>query len=227
MEIKKSSKVSLEKKKFLFLEVGLVLVFAICLVAFEWTSSPDIESSKDEEPEKEYSMDQAEVVPPEQQQQQQEPPKALEQLEFKEAPKNKIIKKIDFTISDEDADSEWDFLESDDDDDESGVAEVFFIVEDMPKFNGGPSDGFRTYIAENLQYPQIAAENGISGRVYVQFTVNSNGKVVDVVVARGVDPALDKEALRVVKSSPSWTPGKQRGRPVNVRFTFPIVFVLQ
>ena len=97
----------------------------------------------------------------------------------------------------------------------------------MPKFQGGGKEKFREWIAKNLQYPPIAAENGISGRVFVQFAVNAQGEVVDVKVVRGVDPALDKEAVRVVKSSPRWTPGKQRGRPVKVQFTFPIVFVLQ
>ena len=106
--------------------------------------------------------------------------------------------------------------------------ETFYIVEDMPKFNGGdPAVEFRKYIAQNLHYPEIAAENGISGRVIVQFAVNSKGKVVDAVVVAGVDPALDKEAIRVVMSSPPWTPGRQRGKPVKVLFTFPINFVLQ
>ncbi|KPL11109.1 MAG: energy transducer TonB, partial [Bacteroides sp. SM23_62] len=78
-----------------------------------------------------------------------------------------------------------------------------------------------------LRYPEIAAENGISGKVYVQFAVNSKGEVVDAVVVRGVDPALDKEAVRVVTSSPKWSPGRQRGKAVKVQFTFPINFVLQ
>ena len=110
---------------------------------------------------------------------------------------------------------------------EEEVEPVFFVVEDMPRFNGGDADLFRNYVANNLQYPQIALENGISGKVIVQFTVDTHGDVVDAVVFRGVDPALDKEALRVVRSSPKWTPGKQRGKPVNVRFTYPIIFVLQ
>jgi len=100
-------------------------------------------------------------------------------------------------------------------------------VEDMPQFQGGGKEKFREYIQQNLNYPPIAAENGISGRVFVQFAVNAKGEVVDVVVVRGRDPALDKEAKRVVQSSPKWSPGKQRGRPVKVQFTFPIVFVLQ
>ncbi|MCG8699552.1 MAG: energy transducer TonB, partial [Bacteroidales bacterium] len=105
--------------------------------------------------------------------------------------------------------------------------EVFFIVENMPSFQGGDENTFRNWVQGNLVYPEIAQENGISGRVFVQFAVNSAGKVVDVKVVRGVDPALDKEVERVVKKSPGWTPGKQRGRPVKVQFTMPIVFVLQ
>ena len=110
---------------------------------------------------------------------------------------------------------------------EEAEEEVFFIVEVMPQFKGGGKEKFREYIQQNLNYPPIAAENGISGRVFVQFAVNARGEVVDVVVVRGVDPALDKEAVRVIMSSPKWTPGKQRGKPVRVQFTFPIKFVLQ
>jgi len=106
--------------------------------------------------------------------------------------------------------------------------EVFYVVEDMPTFNGGdPAPEFRKYIAKNLQYPKTAAKNGIDGRVIVQFMVNTTGQVEDAVVVRGADPALDKEAIRVVMSSPDWTPGKQRGKAVNVLFTFPINFVIQ
>jgi len=105
--------------------------------------------------------------------------------------------------------------------------DVFYVVEEMPTFNGGdPAPKFRKYIAQNLQYPETAAKNGVSGRVIVQFMVNESGKVVNAVVVRGVDPALDKEAIRVVNSSPKWTPGKQDGKPVNVLFTFPFNFVL-
>ena len=135
------------------------------------------------------------------------------------------IDEVDFESIDADENTEFDFIPVTDE--EEAEEEVFFIVEDMPQFQGGGKEKFREWIAQNLQYPPIAAENGISGRVFVQFAVNAKGEVVDVVVVRGVDPALDKEAVRVVKSSPKWTPGKQRGRPVKVQFTFPIVFVLQ
>jgi len=106
--------------------------------------------------------------------------------------------------------------------------EKFFVVEEMPTFNGGdPAEEFRKYIAQNLQYPESAVKDSISGRVIVQFCVNYEGKVIDPVVVRSASPALDKEAIRVVSSSPLWTPGKQRGKKVDVLFTFPINFVLQ
>ncbi|HYX07946.1 MAG TPA: energy transducer TonB, partial [Bacteroidales bacterium] len=108
----------------------------------------------------------------------------------------------------------------------SADEEVFFIVEDMPTFQGKPVDNFRNYIADNIVYPEVAAKNGIEGKVFVQFKVTSTGKVADAKVVRGVDPALDAEALRVIKSSPDWEPGKQRGKKVCVMFTFPIKFEL-
>lgn len=106
--------------------------------------------------------------------------------------------------------------------------ELFYVVEEMPTFNDGdPATEFRKFIARNLQYPESAARDSISGRVIVQFCVNHEGKVIDPVVVRKVSPALDKEAIRVVSSSPLWTPGKQRGKKVDVLFTFPINFVIQ
>ena len=106
--------------------------------------------------------------------------------------------------------------------------ELFYIVEEMPAFNEGEAAiEFRKYLAQNLRYPEIAIQDSISGRVIVQFAVNSEGKVVDAVVVRSVSPALDKEAIRVVMSSPEWIPGKQRGKTVKVLYTFPINFVIQ
>jgi periplasmic protein TonB len=105
--------------------------------------------------------------------------------------------------------------------------EIFTIVEEMPTFAGGDISKFRDFISKNLKYPDYAAENGIQGRVFVGFVVERDGSVSNVKVIRGVDPLLDKEAVRVVKSSPKWTPGKQRGVPVRVTFTFPVVFSLQ
>jgi protein TonB len=106
--------------------------------------------------------------------------------------------------------------------------EVFIKVEEMPTFNGGdPAIEFWKYIVSNLKYQEITAENGVMGKVTIKFVVNAEGRVVDAEIVKGADPALDKEALRVVSSSPLWTPGKQRGKAVNVMFFFPINFLLQ
>jgi protein TonB len=104
---------------------------------------------------------------------------------------------------------------------------VYLAAEEMPRFQGDDANSFREWIKNHTRYPQIAAENGISGRVIVQFAVNSRGEVVDVSVVRSIDPSLDKEAVRVISSSPRWIPGKMRGLPVKVQFNFPVFFVLQ
>jgi len=103
---------------------------------------------------------------------------------------------------------------------------VFFIVEEMPDFHGKGIEGFREWVAQNLTYPESAAKDSIAGKVYIQFVVNYDGHVDRVKVARGVNPDLDQEAVRVIKSSPKWTPGKQRGKAVNVAYTIPIIFLL-
>jgi len=106
--------------------------------------------------------------------------------------------------------------------------EVFMVVEEMPTFIGSDKyKDFVEYISKNIKYPEIAAESGIEGRVFVQFIVEPDGSVTNVEVIRGVNPELDKEALRVVKNSPKWEPGKQRGVPVRVSFSFPVIFSLQ
>ena len=102
----------------------------------------------------------------------------------------------------------------------------YVMVEEMPSFQGKGEVGFREYIAQNLIYPDEAKKNGITGKVYVQFTVNTKGEVVDVKVVRSASPLLNKEAIRVTESSPLWQPGKQQGKPVDVLFTFPINFTL-
>jgi protein TonB len=107
---------------------------------------------------------------------------------------------------------------------------VFTQVENMPKFKGDNSKEqtvFRSYINENLKYPEIAAENGIAGKVFVSFIIEADGTVSTVKVEKGVDPSLDKEAIRVVESSPKWEPGTQRGNNVRVQYTMPITFSLE
>ena len=103
---------------------------------------------------------------------------------------------------------------------------VFDVVEQMPSFPGGMS-ALMNYLNNNIKYPVIAEENGIQGRVIVQFIVGKDGHISDVKVAKSVDPSLDKEAVRVVKAMPKWIPGKQNGQAVTVRYTLPVTFRLQ
>ena len=103
---------------------------------------------------------------------------------------------------------------------------IFTVVEQMPMFPGG--DGaLMGYLRDNIKYPTVAAENGVQGRVVVGFVVERDGSITDVNILRGVDPSLDREAMRVVKSMPKWTPGKQNGSAVRVKYQVPVSFRLQ
>ena len=103
---------------------------------------------------------------------------------------------------------------------------IFEVVEQNPTFPGGTA-ALMSWLSQNIKYPVIAAENGIKGRVIVQFVVEKDGSITDVVVVKSVDPSLDKEATRVIKNMPHWIPGRQNGSPVRVRFTVPVTFTLQ
>ena len=227
MEVKKTDKANLEKNRGMFLQLGYVFVLGIVLLAFEWGSRPSDLNSLGEL----ADMDlEEEIIPITRQNQPPPPPPPPPQT-------TEVINIVedDVEIEDElllddteaDQDTEIEIFEFAEEEEEVNEMEVFFVVEDMPTFQGQSSDAFRVYIQRNLKYPIIAQENGVSGRVFVQFDISAAGAIENVIVVRGVDPSLDKEAIRVVKSSPKWTPGKQRGRAVKVRFTFPIVFQLQ
>ena len=103
---------------------------------------------------------------------------------------------------------------------------VYDDVDEMPSFSGG-NYGLMTFLAQNMVYPVTAQENGVQGRVIISFVVETDGSITDVKVARSVDPSLDREAMRVVKAMPKWTPGKKDGKPVRVKYTTPVVFRLQ
>ena len=228
MEIKKSEKANLDKNRGLFFQIGVIVALSIVLISFEWTSK---ESSKDDTQmvqEIQFEDEMMQITRREEPKPEPKPetPKVAEVLDIVD---DDVEIEDDFDFDMEaDNNTEYDFTTMLGDDEEIEEEEIFYIVEDMPTFNGGdPSTEFRKYIAQNLQYPEIAAENGVSGRVIVQFAVDKTGKVVGAIVVRSVDAALDKEAMRVIFSSPKWTPGKQRGKAVKVLFTFPINFVLQ
>ena len=229
MEIKKSEKASLENKKLLFVEIGLVVSLAITLFAFEWTSTETetalLEDTTEILIEEEIISTQMETPPP--------PP---------EAPKIPVLSdQID--IVDDEIEVNDDLFMNLEDDANMGVeimeyveveeevveeeAIPFLLVEEKPSFQGGDANQFSKWVNSRLEYPEIAKENGVQGRVTLQFTVEKDGSVTKVKVLRGVDPSLDKEAVRVVSMSPKWSPGKQRDRAVPVTYTFPVIFQLR
>jgi len=230
MQVKKSDKVNLEKNKLNFLLIGLVFSLAICLVAFEWTTEEMSESNLggltgDEVFEEEIENTVQETPPEEIEQPEPEPETVIEEL---------TIVEDDVKVADVDINSEADdktktninIVQSFDVEVEEEVEAIAFaVVEDKPVFPGGDA-ALMKFIADNTKYPEIAKENGIQGRVFIQFVIDKNGAVTKVQVAKGVDPYLDAEALRVVKLLPNWTPGKQRGKPVPVTFVVPINFKL-
>ena len=109
---------------------------------------------------------------------------------------------------------------------EEAAQQIFTVVEKQPEFPGGMAELMK-FLAKSIKYPVIAQENGIQGRVVCSFVVNRDGSIVDIQVMRGVDPSLDKEAVRVIGTMPKWKPGEQRGKPVRVRFILPVQFRLQ
>ena len=228
MEPKKTPKANLENKRPTWLLVGYVTVLAFMFVAFEWTRDIRVDTSgRIAENVFEQDMEipltrQPEVTPP--------PPPQV-------TPINDVL-----TIIDDDATAEETNFASSEETGEDVVIkhipvtvdeevvvedEIFVIVEENPQFPDGGTAGLLQYLGKNIKYPTIPQENGTQGRVTVQFVVNKDGSIVDVKVIRGVDPYLDKEAVRVISTMPKWIPGKQRGVPVRCKFTVPVTFKLQ
>ena len=226
MQLKKSPKASLEDKKLTYVLMGLVLVLSICYVAFEWTEREVTKyevSDTDFFFEEEIDIQQTsqETPPP-------PPPPAVQEVEVLNVVEDDVeVEEIEINTED-DKDVEVVIappVEAPVEEEEEDV--VFQVVESMPEFPGGQQALFK-YLAENVKYPVIAQENGIQGRVICQFVVNKDGSIVDVVAVRSSGEAsLDKEAIRVIKSMPKWKPGKQRGKPVRVKYTVPVNFRLQ
>ena len=228
MEVKKSPKADLEGKKSTGLLIGYVLALAVMFIAFEWSERDkviNIDSGLSE------VVFEEEMIPITEQEEQKAPPPPPE------APKAEEI----IEIAENDADVEETTIQASDETDkavevkyvpveveEEEVEEqqIFQVVEEMPEFPGGMGECMK-WLGKNMKYPTISQENGVQGRVIVQFVVNKDGSIVDPVVVRGVDPYLDKEALRVIAMMPKWKPGKQRGKAVRVKYTVPVMFRLQ
>ena len=231
MEVKKSPKASLENKRFIFTEIGFVIALLAVLFAFDYSSKEKKVATLETETaavEVEDMIPITQETPP--------PPEA--------APKIPILSdqidvvddniKIDdnmFQNLEDDANSGveiMDYIESAPEEETIEEEAIpFQLVEEKPSFNGGDANEFSKWVNSRLVYPEIAKENGDQGRVTLQFTVNADGSVSNVKVLRGVDSSLDKEAVRVVSSSPKWKPGKQRDRAVKVTYTFPVIFQLR
>jgi len=229
MELKKTKKADLERNKNIFFMIGLVLALGVTLAAFEWKTTPTkaeslggIQAQEIEEEIIPITREQ-EVKPPPP----PPPPKVAEILNIVD---DDVVIENELEIEDSEADENTiidvaPIIESKEE--EEVEEEIFFnIIEEPAEFPGGDKALYR-YIHDNVKYPIIAQENGIQGKVYVKFVVNKEGKAVDAMVARPVDPSLDKEALRVINSLPRFKPGKQRGKPVQVYYTAVINFQLQ
>ena len=217
MEPKKNPEISLEKKKGLFFQIGLVVTLVIVLGAFEWKSYEKVDYNLgqlnlDDLEEEIIPITRQEITPP------PPPPPPPEVIVIVED----IVEIVDEAK-----------IETTESDEKVAVIEIekenedeFFMVEKkMPEFPGGDL-GLMKYIQKNVKYPPIAKEYNITGKVYVSFIVDKSGSVTDVKIVRGVDKSLDAEAVRVVKSLPKYKPGKQRGKAVRVMFTIPINFTL-
>jgi len=232
MNTKKSDRANLENKRGVFFQAGLLMALGVAFAAFEWQTAHRISDIEWETPSYDGVVEWMVPQTPPHELPLPAPPRLMFELEIVDDHVNvgdipdivfdaekgfNIISMVDFSKATLDIDT---------------TERIIFdptLVEEAALFNGKPAeDAFREYIRNHLTYPQIAVENAISGRVFVQFVVDQKGNVVDVQVTRNVDPLLDNEALRLIQSSSGmWTPAKQRQKPVKVRYTFPIMFKLQ
>ncbi|MBR6116652.1 MAG: energy transducer TonB [Paludibacteraceae bacterium] len=238
MQIKKSEKASLEGDKLIYALMGFVFVLSLCYVALEWTDQVTKYEQADQEflVEEEIDIQQTtqEMTPP------PPPPPApevaqevevlnvveddvkTESIEFSAEDNNTVVEIVEVK---EEVKEEVKVEEDKREEVEENV--VFKVVETMPSFPGGDA-ALMKFISDNVRYPAIAQENGIQGRAICQFTVEKDGSISDIQIVRSAgDETLDKEAKRVIKSMPKWSPGKQRGKAVRVSYTIPINFRLQ
>jgi protein TonB len=223
MEAKKNPKADLTRTSGLFLNVGLVISLLLVISAFEYRFYDDgslvnLGQVKDE------FEDMLEIPPTEQP---PPPPPKIQQPEIIEVPDEEEIEEeievdLDVEITEE---TVIENIIIDEAPDEEVADDIFNIVEDQPDFPGGKS-AFYDYVTKNMKYPTTARRMGTEGKVYVQFVVDKSGNITQVEVIRGIGAGCDEEAERVVKASPKWKPGKQRGQPVRVRMVLPITFKL-
>ncbi|MCX7861784.1 MAG: energy transducer TonB [Bacteroidales bacterium] len=225
MEIKKNPQVDLEKKRNLYFQIGLFFTLALVLFAFELKITPNEDNAFvvqntgpiEEEIIPITKQEEIKTPPP-------PPPPVTDVLEIVEN-NQELTNEVKIESTEADANTQIQAPVEVQQEEETEEVINFYVIEEKPEFPGGDAAMFQ-WISKNIKYPEIAKENGIQGKVYVQFVIGKDGKVSDVQVVRGVDPSLDKEAIRVIQSMPPWKPGKQRGKPVKVSFQLPINFKL-
>ena len=226
MEIKKSPKADLQNKRGLLLEIGLVISLALVILAFAYTPK---EHRIDQIDDNTAIVEEQIIEITRQDQKPPEPPKKVEVkviADLLEVVTNdtKITTDVNFSEFDEDVEilQEIEIKEEEVIDDQP-----FLIVETMPKFQGGDLNTFRKWVQENVKFPTIALENGISGRVTLTFVIEKGGRLTNIQVLQTPDRSPSEEAVRVLNKSPKWTPGKQRNQVVRVKYTLPVEFRMQ
>ena len=229
MEIKKTEKASLENKRLIFAELGLIAALLVVYAGLE-SSTPvreiallqDNTAILEEDDILAVTLDTPPPAP-----EMPSLPMLSDELEIVD---NDINVDLDIqSLDDTDAPVdivEYKYQEVIEEDVEDEVIQ-FIHVEQKPMFQGGEANGFSKWVNAHLVYPEIAKENGVEGRVTLQFTIGKDGKVQDVKVLAAPDPSLAEEAVRVVSSSPKWEPGRQRDRTVKVSYTFPVIYRLR
>ena len=229
MEIKKSPQASLENKRLLFAEIGLIVTLLVVFAGFETSTQVRatahlIDNTK--APDEEDIM----AIPLETPPPTPEVPLLPQLSDEIEIVDNNVTVDLDFQ-SLEDTDIPVDIKDymTKEVVEEEVEEETYFVfnVEEKPTFNGGDANEFTKWVNTPIQYPQIAQEMSIQGKVTLQFTIEKDGSLQNVKVLSTPDESLSKEAVRVVSSSPKWKPGRQRDRAVKVTYTFPVVFKLR
>jgi len=232
MEIKKDPKVNLETRKTTYLLSGLVGALAILFVGLEWASTErrisNIAARTGEiEEEEEIQMTVQQNTPPP-----PPPPPAPEVFENIQQVEDDVeIEEVEMQSLEDDDNVTIDVVDlsaasGPSEEEEAEANQIFTVVEQNPEFPGGEA-ALMQFIKKNLKYPAFAAENGIQGRVTLSFTVEKDGSIANIEVMRSPAEELSKEAIRVVSSMPKWKPGKQRGKPVRVKYVLPVTFRLQ
>ncbi|MCR5065431.1 MAG: energy transducer TonB [Bacteroidales bacterium] len=232
MEAKKSQKADLENKKGLFIEIGLVTILALVLVAFNLRSTEKSDSGMAMQM---ISEEMEEEVIQTEEEQQQEPEPEPEQ------PEPEVTTELEVVDNDAEIENELGIVDAGDDankkseevvitdvggEEEVVEDEIFVFVEKYPEYPGG-EEALYEYLGKNIQYPEMARDNGITGTVVIKFVVEKDGSITKASILREIGGGCGKEALRIVNSMPKWKPGMQSGKAVRTEFTLPVQFQLQ